>query len=290
MNTFLLNIADFEIHLEAAGNTTILLEEGYRYFCNNTASNPADLHITAHEGLPDISGIEKKEIYTAQQENKPFWTIYACKQEYLFIIYNQEKSREIQQIAFVDKEYKNWRIYSAIIETENAICPLKHPMGPLIMYYLTVNHDAIMIHASGVFDGEKGRVFSGFSGVGKSTMADIWQKSGAELINDDRLIVRKINEQFYIYNTPMFYVDKPKKAPLHHVYLPFHAPENNLKPLSGSKAISRLMAYCIHHPYSAAFTNKHIDFLIQVAGKLKIAELGFKPDTAVIDFIKTHEQ
>ena len=50
----------------------------------------------------------------------------------------------------------------------------------------------------------------GPSGVGKSTMAKIWHDEGALVIDDDRLIIRKMGDRFYIYNTPMFYVDKPK--------------------------------------------------------------------------------
>jgi len=47
-----------------------------------------------------------------------------------------------------------------------------------------------MIHASGVNNAGHGYIFSGVSGKGKSTMAKLWDNSGARVIHDDRLILR----------------------------------------------------------------------------------------------------
>jgi dephospho-CoA kinase len=75
-----------------------------------------------------------------------------------------------------------------------------------------------------------GRVFSGVSGIGKSTMAEIWRNIGAQVINDDRLIIRIVKDgSIVMFNTPMTYSDSYKSTPLNHLYLPFHSKEKCLE-------------------------------------------------------------
>ena len=89
-------------------------------------------------------------------------------------------------------------------ETDGKILPLKYPLGPIIMHYMTLKADAVMMHASCAFDGVKARIFSGFSGAGKSTMSKIWSEARNQIINDDRLIIRKQGDDYVVYNTPMY--------------------------------------------------------------------------------------
>jgi hypothetical protein len=163
-------------------------------------------------------------------------------------------------------------------------------MLPLILYYLTTRTESLLVHASGVFDGEHGRIFSGFSGVGKSTMAGIWQSAGAQVINDDRLMLRKLDGRWWMFNTPMYYSDAPKKAPLDFIYLPFHHPENTYERGNGIQMSMRFMAHCIQHGYHAAHVQWHLDQLLDISKEIPITRLGVVPNAEVITFIKQHEQ
>ena len=146
-----------------------------------------------------------------------------------------------------------------------------------------------MMHASCAFDGQRGRMFSGFSGVGKSTMSRIWAEAGNTIINDDRLIIRELENKFFVYNTPMYYKDIPKKAPLNAVYLIHHSPENKIQKLKGALAASRTMAFCIQNNYDQNFVAERLDFFVQLAAAVDIYDLGFVPNASVIEFIKAHE-
>ena len=79
---------------------------------------------------------------------------------------------------------------SGLTDDEKEIDPFEYPLDGLILYYLTVINGDIMIHASGVNNAGHGYLFSGVSGKGKSTMAKLWENSGAKVIHDDRLIIR----------------------------------------------------------------------------------------------------
>jgi hypothetical protein len=292
LKTTYLNIADFQIELKADAALNIFLENGYENFVAEKTLEKSDISIEVFEGFENELLADKKTLYTAIMGNMPLWNISEWENGYRFIVYDQEFSKKIQHVALVDKNYKHWKIYTLPLKNENGekgLCPLFYPMGPLIMYYFTVNSDAIMIHASGIFDGEKGRIFSGFSGVGKSTMGNIWKDKGSLLVNDDRLIIRKIDNSYKIYNTPMFYTDDSKNALLSTVFLPYHHPENKAEKLNGIKAVVSIFAYCIQHGYDKNILNHHLNFLSEMCQQLSVFKLGFVPNYEVIDFIKKIE-
>ena len=146
-----------------------------------------------------------------------------------------------------------------------------------------------MIHSSAIIDGEKGRLFSGFSGVGKSTMAGIWQRQGYTVINDDRNLLSLQGDTVQVYNTPMFRADVPKHHELHAIYLLQQSKENYCMPLQGAQAVSRVLAFCIQHAYNKDFLLHHMNILYSVCSTLKVFELGFKPDVDIIEFIRQYD-
>lgn len=59
---------------------------------------------------------------------------------------------------------------------------------------LLLQRDAMILHASFVSTRYGGLLFSGVSGIGKSTQADLWQRyEGAELLNGDRTVLRRMD-------------------------------------------------------------------------------------------------
>ena len=67
-----------------------------------------------------------------------------------------------------------------------------------------VYHRAVSIHASVVCLQDKGYLFMGKSGTGKSTHASLWREAfeGCELLNDDNPTIRLTDEGCMVYGTP----------------------------------------------------------------------------------------
>lgn len=167
------------------------------------------------------------------------------------------------------------------------IDPLFHPLGSLLMVYLAHSSNGFLIHASGVYAQDKGHLFSAVSGTGKSTMASLWQKSGAKVINDDRLWIEKTDDQWWMYNTPMiWYAQEPRKSPVHNVFLLSQAPENELTPISGLRASMQVMSNCIQHLYHKDMTQQHLETLIQFSKAVNIYRCAFKPDQGIVQLIQ----
>lgn len=278
-----LNIADFKISV--LSDFDLQLEEGYVPFL--AEFKQADIFVTCYNWLPDNLFQHVKPVFEAENSDQKFYTVYSTDKGLGFIIYNQQQKNTIQQIALLDHSFTKWTIYC--LENENGFMPLRYPMGPIVMHYMTLKSNAVMLHASCAYDGERGRIFTGFSGVGKSTMSKIWLDAGSLIVNDDRLIVREENGAYFVHNTPMYYKDMPKKAPLHSIFLISHSPVNRISKLQGALAISRAMAFSIQNNFDRQFIQSRLAFFSDLSSKTDIYDLGFVPDNQVISFIKNHE-
>ena len=284
--TIILSIAGFSIKLFS--DKVITLEEGYLPFVLDQNTETTDVSVECTLGITNTRFELNDMVFEAKNNFQKFYSIYRTKNGLGFILYNQQSINEIQQIAELDNTFTNWKVYSPL-EPDGSLMPLKYPFGPIVMYYLTVNSPAVLIHASCIFDGLKGRIFTGFSGNGKSTMSKIWADEGNLVINDDRLIIRKSESGYVVYNTPMYYSDRPKNTHLDAIHLISHSPVNKIKKQSGALAISKVLAFCIQNNYDKEYIHNHLNFLSDLCTHVPVYELGFVPDTDVINFVRINE-
>ena len=280
-----LEIAGFTLTL--LSNRLVELEDGYLPFIQQQVNPENDIVIECFAGIPTNLFRPEDLVFEAKNSEQRFYSIYKINNELGFIIYNQQTRDEIQQIAILNNDFKHWKVYME--ETDGKILPLKYPLGPIIMHYMTLKADAVMMHASCAFDGVKARIFSGFSGAGKSTMSKIWSEARNQIINDDRLIIRKQGDDYVVYNTPMYYQDIPKKAALSSVYLISHSPENKISKLNGAMAVSRMMAFSIQNNFDKQYIQSRLNFFSELCSKIPVYDLGFVPDGNVVNFIKDNE-
>ena len=289
--TFVLTVADYFVKISSEENVSVFFEEGYSNFLQLEEEAKYDASVVCHAGLPDKSTYEGEVIFDAVLDKQRLWQVVQAPNELAFIVFNPNKIEEIQQVAFLNDTSTEWQVYSHVLKQndESFISPLSYPIGALILYYLTLNSNAFMIHASGVWDGETGRIFSGFSNVGKSTMAKIWEEEGAHIVNGDRLIVREVNGEFFMYNTPMPYADLNKQAQVSKFYFPFHAKKNSAEKLTGTHALSQLKAFCFQHNYDKKYTEHLMTQLESITQHTSTYKLGVVPTPSIIDFIRSLE-
>ena len=284
MPSIQLSVGGFIFGLNA--QTPLQIEEGYLPFL--TEDQAVDVQIKCFEGYPE-NYVKPTIHYQAKTPEGVLWELNQQEHRTCILVYHPNDLRVLQQIAYWDQENKSWQIY--VLESQDgAIDPLAYPLGPLIWYFLSTIEDILMIHGSAVILDQQTRVFSGFSGVGKSTMAKLWEQNRqATIINDDRLILRKIENEWFVYNTPMFYAAAPQKGKLHTVFFPYHAPANKMEQLNGVAALSKLLAHTIHHGHNKAHVQHHMDIATQLISHIACHQLGVVPTPEVIDFVLEKE-
>lgn len=102
-------------------------------------------------------------------------------------------------------------------------------------------HEGLMLHASAVELDGKAYLFSGPSGMGKSTHTRLWQTEfpGARVFNDDKPALRRLDGIWYAYGTPWCGKDGINinlKAPLAGICFLRRGNENRIRRLSEIEA------------------------------------------------------
>jgi hypothetical protein len=295
MRSYNLKIAGYNIGFEAGANGPDL-KPADRFLRNINQSTGSDILITVHSepfNLP--KGAERvfrapyvEEIQGIKFNNESnFWSVWKYHSElYIWTIFplSATEKNAVLKFSLTSMEWDLW-IYGAQNETD----PFEYPLDGLILYYLTVINGDIMIHASGISNAGHGYIFSGISGKGKSTMAKLWDNSGARVIHDDRLILRNTGNGYRMFNTPVYSNDEPRESVLSKIFIIEHGTENILIPLKGANAVTQVMANCIQHNWGADIIARLLGSISIMCGTIPTSKLFFKPDRSVIDLILENE-
>lgn len=267
--------------LASANFTTPLIDPTFHYSCN------------FYLGIAEVSSSYRLLLHGEADDPDlmPYkWQILGAEKHLLALKIDFHKPEKIQQItALIDLKELCINVFFKRVPTseELHIDPLLHPLGSLLLVYFANLTGGFLLHASGVRDMGQGYIFSAVSGTGKSTMAKLWQQRGAELINDDRLWLHKINGQWHALSTPMpWYAQKPLVTPVNKIFLLRQAPTNNIAPISGIKAQMRVMSNCIQHFHSKEMTEAHLNHVLDFTQNTPIYDCGFKPDCNIVDAIR----
>jgi hypothetical protein len=295
MRNYNLNIAGYNIGFEASANGPDL-KPSARFLRNINPDIGSDILIRVHsEPFKLPNGAERvfrapyvEEINGIQFNNETnFWSVWKYHSElFIWTIFPLSASEKnaVLKFSLTSMEWDLW-IYGAQDETD----PLEYPLDGLILYYLTVINGDIMIHASGVNNSGHGYIFSGVSGKGKSTMANLWDSSGAMVIHDDRLILRNTGGDYRMFNTPIYNNDEPRESTLNKIFIIEHGPENMILPLKGANAVTQVMANCIQHNWGGDIIARLLGSISIMCTAIPTSKLIFKPDRSVIDLILDNE-
>jgi hypothetical protein len=164
-----------------------------------------------------------------------------------------------------------------------------YPLDEILMVNLLSRGRGILLHACAVDYEGRGFLFVGGSGAGKSTLARLWQQEGATILNDDRAIIRRQNNEFFIYGTP-WHGDvnacSACRTPLEKIFFVKHAEENHVQPLSVLDASTRMVVFSFAAHWDKngmAFT---LEFCAELSASIPCYELGFVPDETIIELVK----
>jgi hypothetical protein len=229
-----------------------------------------------------------EEINGVRVKNKDeFWDVYKDNDD-LFITtifpLSSEKKKAVLKFSLETNEWDLW-----FEGNDDTVDPMEYPLDGLILYYLTVIHGDIMIHASGVNMAGRGYFFSGVSGKGKTTMAKLWESCGADVIHDDRLIVRKIDNTFKMYNTPVYNDDVPTDSNVSSIYIIAHGSSNKITHVEGAVAVSLVMANCIQHNWGTEIISRLLNSVSSLCDAVPVTRLSFTPDKSVVTHILENE-
>lgn len=155
-----------------------------------------------------------------------------------------------------------------------------------LFYVPLVDHSGFYLHASAVAKDGRAFLFSGRSGMGKSTHTRLWQQEfGAETIvfNDDKPALRYLDGVWYAYGTPWCGKDginSNMKVPLAGICFLKQAPHNRIRRLTEAEVLQRILPQTLWmytEPERVAQVMAHMDQLIT---NIPVFELENRPEAA----------
>lgn len=163
-------------------------------------------------------------------------------------------------------------------------CTLSLLLGPESLF---LRHDALLLHSSVVQYCGQALLFSGPSGVGKTTQAELWEKyRQAEIINGDRCVIAKRGEQFWGCGSPYSGssgIYRRKEAPIRAIILPEKAAENRIERISAQKAFRCLYRELLGNLWDRKYTEKLLNLLQALVLQIPVYRLYCRPEEAAIE-------
>jgi hypothetical protein len=192
------------------------------------------------------------------------------------------------RLLFLSPDLKSGDLYLTG-DTPEDIDPLGYPLNQVLWIILLSQGRGLLFHACGIDDGERGYLFLGNSGDGKSTTAKLWFDQGITVLNDDRIIVRENKGKLWMYGTPWhgdFKEHSSHGLRIRKLFFLRQGRKNSSRVKSGAEAVSMLLARSFP-PFwdkeGMAFT---VEFCQRLVSEIPCYELTFVPDAGMIDFVR----
>lgn len=160
----------------------------------------------------------------------------------------------------------------------------------LAIYRMAEAGNGMLVHGAAANINNQGWLFMGRSGRGKSTLsALLHQTNSAHILSDEKPVVRKLGNEFWLCGTPW-----PSSAGLATaavcrlrglVFLE-HGPKNELIRMTPAETLRRLLVVCSCPWHDQSLFDPLVTLAGELAQALPARELRFVPDASVTEFLR----
>jgi len=269
----------------------VQLEESYGQFLS---TGEPDVIIRAHYGeLPAVDFRREDLLF----DSGALWSLYRGVGTRIFRLKGGPARPLLYLIAVFAEDFCDGDIYNrwpvplegSTLPPGSLPNPLAFPLSEVLMICLLAQGRGMMVHACGIIDGDRGYLFAGNSGHGKSTIARLWQDR-ALVLNDDRIVVREREGRFWMYGTPWhgeFDIVSPEGVPISKIFFLRHGAENSAVPQRGAQTSIMLLTRSFPPLGDREGMQYTLGLCHRVTKEIPCYELGFVPDQSVVDFIRS---
>lgn len=168
---------------------------------------------------------------------------------------------------------------------------------PFLMCFMVMllRFSGIILHSSGVSFNDKGFIFCGKSGSGKTTISNLFiQSNYATLLTDEALIIRKLNGSIRIFGSPWkgsgddIYCNS--SSLLSHIYFIYHGKANICNNMDKREAISILVKQAFPYFWDKKLMLRSFSLMTEIANTVPCSSLHFLPNETVVRFIMEREK
>lgn len=274
LETFCIDISGIRIRFTAPTPVT-LLEDISSFLCPDDGTADEEFQIIPitepiHPDRPPVFRSIHFQIYPTEKG----W----------LRIYPPAMKEDGCQVACLLRPGKDHTLYFPACKWDSYASPLR--CGHLICAEsLLLRHDAFLLHSSVVLHDGKAVLFSGPSGIGKSTQAALWAEHlGARILNGDRCVIRKMPDGFYGSGSPWAGSSRiylPHRAKIAGIFLLEQGQDNTVEPM-GCNALGHLLEQTTVNSWDPRFIAELADLYSQLLEQVPVYRLCCRPDAQAV--------
>lgn len=192
-----------------------------------------------------------------------------------------------QATVYVDKERVSQGKKLPVLSN-----PIGYPLLQILLIYILAHRQGALFHAAGIGIKERGYLFPGRSGAGKSTITRLFAgRKDIALLSDDRMAVRKIDGAFKAYGTPWpgdAGIAENESMPLAGIFFISHGSENRIREISRREALERMLPVTSIPWYDQRIVPHLLDFCEDLTAHVPAVEFHLKPIPEAIDVFEEY--
>ncbi|MBD3386649.1 hypothetical protein GF407_17230 [candidate division KSB1 bacterium] len=248
------------------------------------------LRLEHYIGLPDENSAARGKLLY----HKAPWMIYETPQNWIYVSYSQlEGEMRINKISYFEKDYSFARIYhkdDRLFKLGNWNAVTSFPSDQIWLGQLLPDRNGFYLHSSGLLLNGHGLLFVGHSEAGKSTISKMLLKAGAELLCDDRNIVKNEKNEWKVYGTwshgelPMV---SPAHAPLFGIFILQKSDRNHIGLIKNQQQRFHSIMECIIRPFvTLSWWDKVIPLIHRLGQNVPVFQIEFTQDGKIVKFLQ----
>lgn len=242
-------------------------------------------YIVQFRAVSSLSKISGECIY----EEGRFCIYCLSENSYLRVFRKETCGREVYAMSML--ETGNHQVQVQYLETERKeFCDTQKAFLHIGWEWMLAEQKKIMLHASFVKTPYGGLLFSGPSGIGKSTRANLWCRYGeGKLINGDKTILDPESKGWIGYGSPYAgssgcYVND--KCQIRAVFFLKRGEGCSLKPLSIVESFKRLYTGLTINHWDRNYVDTVSQLAYQMAVEVPMYEFVSPPDQNAVEYLK----
>lgn len=155
---------------------------------------------------------------------------------------------------------------------------------------MLLQHAGLLLHASLIEYAGRGIVFTGPSGVGKSTQAQLWRAClGANILNGDRAALRSTDTGWMAYGSPYAGTSgiyKNAHTPLAAIVILRHGKENSLRPVSFAEAFPCIWPEISLRRWDEGFVTRAMELCEKLLADVPLYAFECLPEESAVHALK----
>ena len=241
-----------------------------------------------HFFLPQLSPDLGQEVYS-----KPPWAIYRKGDSWIYLGSTPDGGKgRLLKVAVFNHDHTQGDIYhqdDKPFRLGGLTSLTGFSTDQILLARVLADHQGCFLHSSGTILDGQGLLFVGHSGAGKSTMVQMLIDRQAEVLTDDRNIVRRWPDGFWVHSSwshGLIPLVSASSAPLAAILFLEQATENRLVPIEDRREIVRRLLGCMIKPLQTAdWWEKMLDLAATMAREVPCYRLRFAKDPEVLDLL-----